>query len=273
MRKDRHSEIWRNRLWDGIFKNPVVKNYKISFCTTCMNRLYNLKETLPKNIDDNKNYSDLEFVVLDYNSNDGLRKWIKKNMMEHIKSGRLVYYRTEEPKYYDMSRSRNIAFKVATGDIVNNLDADNYTYNDKLKPEICWASYINKMANECQEKVLFTKGKQLRHGRIGFFKREFLELGGYNEELTGYGFDDEDLVKRVENLGFILYRWGGQYYDRISTSKKEKNVNLKVWYKDTEKANKIKSKENIEKGIFIANKGNHWGKAKLVKNFKERVEI
>jgi hypothetical protein len=272
-RREKYTEIWRSKMWDEIFNLPIAKNYRISFCTTCMGRLYNLKETLPKNIEDNKDYPNLEFVILDYNSNDGLGEWIKNNMMEHIESGRLVYYRTEEPKYFDMSHSRNIAFKVSTGDIVNNLDADNYTDNKDFTPKYSWASYLNMMANQCNDKALFTKGKQLRHGRIGFFKKDFMALGGYDEGLKGYGFDDEDLVKRSERLGFTLYRWGGQYYSRIPTSKKEKNVNLEVWYKDTEKTNKVISAENIEKGIIVANQGKEWGKAKLVKNFKESVEI
>ena len=99
-------------IWDGKFTKNIKKIYKISFCTTVMNRLYNLKETLLKNIEDNKEYPDLEFVILDYNSQDGLEKWMKDNMMEHIESGRVSYYRTEEPKYFNMAHSRNIAFKV-----------------------------------------------------------------------------------------------------------------------------------------------------------------
>jgi hypothetical protein len=286
-KRKRFSEIWKSKVWDEVFKNPVTKNYRISFCTTCMDRLQNLKETLPKNIEDNKNYNNLEFVLLDYNSSDGLEEWVKNNMMEHINSGRLVFYRTTEPKYFDMSHSRNIAFKVATGEIVNNLDADNYTFNDDIKSQIknvsrgekihnhefCWAEYINKIANECQEKVLFAKGKQLRHGRIGFFKKEFLELGGYDESLEGYGYDDEDLVHRSSKLGFTLYKWGGSYIKRIHTSQKEKNQHLKVKHDKTQGINTIISENNIKNGIFVANQGKHWGKAKLIKNFKEEIEV
>ena len=103
--KKRFSEIWKAEIWDRIFTKPEIKNYKISFCTTCMDRLHNLKETLPKNIKDNEEDDDLEFVILDYNSSDGLEEWVKNNMMEYIDSGRLVFYRTEEPKYFDMSHS------------------------------------------------------------------------------------------------------------------------------------------------------------------------
>ena len=266
---------FKDPFWDGVFKKVVTKYYKISFCTTCMGRLYNLKETLPQNIQDNKKYKNIEFVILDYNSDDGLGEWIKKNMMEHIKSGKLAYYRTEEPKYFSMAHSRNIAFKVATGDIVNNLDADNYTRSMiKENPLICWAEYLNKIANEKKEKVIFAKGKRMMHGRVGFYRNEFINtLGGYDESLLGYGHDDHDLVKRAWHLGFTMYWWGGQYIDRIHTSRKEKNMNMERNWKITENENKEKSAQNLENGKFVANEGKHWGKATLIKNFKEEIKI
>ena len=257
--------------------DEYTKQYKISYCQTCMNRLHDLKETLFLNIKSNESYPNLEFIILDYNSTDGLGKWIKKNMMGYIKSGRLNYYRTEEPEYFSMSHSRNIAFKVATGEIVNNLDVDNYTFDitGKYKPEKCWAYRINEIAHQYKEKNIFVKSKQRRHGRIGFYKKEFIEiLGGYDENLEGYGWDDHDLVDRAMMLGFTHISWTGHdYYQRIWTGGKEKNANMKRNYKETEKENMEKSKRNISKGIFKANKERHWGKATLIKNFKEKIKI
>ena len=80
-------------------KKPKLK---ISFCIPCMGRLHHLQETLPKNIEESSSY-DAEFIVLDYNSSDGLERWMKGNMMSHIKSGKVVYYKTIEPKYFKMS--------------------------------------------------------------------------------------------------------------------------------------------------------------------------
>src|SRR5574343_1908709 len=74
-----------------ISKDTKVPEKFISICTTCMNRLRDLEYTLPKNLEDNKNYKKLEFVLLDYNSTDGLSDWVKKYMMSYIKTGRLVY--------------------------------------------------------------------------------------------------------------------------------------------------------------------------------------
>lgn len=262
-------------IWDGKFSKNIRKIYKISFCTTCMNRLYNLKETLPKNIKDNEEYPDLEFVILDYNSKDGLEKWMKENMMEHIETGRVVYYRTDEPKYFSMAHSRNIAFKVATGEIVNNLDADNYTVSPPdVVPKEILPFYLNRMANERSRKTIFAKGKRSMHGRIGFYKDEFIdELGGYDEGLLGYGHDDHDLVNRAWKLDYSMYWWGGKYCYRIKTSTEEKNSNMERKWRETEKENIKKSEKNIEARKYKANKGNHWGKATLIKNFKEEVKI
>ena len=54
--------------------------YKISFATVCMNRLHHIRQTLPKNIADNSDYENVEFILLDYNSSDGLEEWVKETM-------------------------------------------------------------------------------------------------------------------------------------------------------------------------------------------------
>jgi hypothetical protein len=261
-------------IWDGKFGCEPTRQYRISFCTTCMGRLCDLQETLPQNIKDNSDYKDLEFVILDYNSRDNLWDWMQKNMQGHIEAGRVTYYRTTEPTYFSMSHSRNIAFKLATGDIVNNLDADNFTRNPAVKLTECWASYLNRLANHQSEKVIFAKGKRGMHGRIGFYKNDFINLlGGYDEDLLGYGHDDHDLVQRAWALGFTMYWWGGQYIERIRTSRASKNAHLERPWRITETENKTKSARNIAEGRLRANEGQHWGKAKLVKNFTEEIEI
>src|SRR5690242_208595 len=95
-------------------------NYKISFCIVCMNRLYQLVKTLPENIKDNENYDNLEFIILDYNSEDGMEQWMRENMSDYILKGRVIYYRTPDPKSWSPSHSKNLAFKLANGHILCN---------------------------------------------------------------------------------------------------------------------------------------------------------
>src|SRR5690348_9240554 len=87
----------------GEVSKPVTRHYKISLCTTCMGRLHDLKRTLPVNLELNAKYDWVEFVILDYNSSDGLGDWIRTAMQPQLASGRVVYFRTDEPKHYSMT--------------------------------------------------------------------------------------------------------------------------------------------------------------------------
>ena len=240
-----------------------------------MNRLADLMITLPANIYANEDYPNLEFVLLDYNSSDGLGNWVRRRMMKHIKNGRLVYYRTEDPTHYSMTHSRNVAFRLATGDIVNSLDADNFTFDGKPVSQ-SWAHWLNDKAEENPEKTVFCKTKQITimHGRIGFYKKEFVELlGGYNEDFKGYGHDDQDLVERAGGAGFKLVKWGGSYFYRIQTPSEKKDNNLREHWDKTRRENRALSRANLIVGIFKANQARRWGKATVTKNFKEIIEI
>ena len=263
-----HWDMFRKQAWNTRFTKEVTKNYRVSLCTTCMNRLENLKITLPENIKSNT-YPNTEFVVLDYNGSDGVGDWIKANMMEHIESGKLMFLRTEEPKFFDMSHSRNVAYKAATGDIVNNIDADTFAKNN-------FAEFINSLANEQPEKAIFAKSRQLLRGRLGFYKKEFIEiLGGYDEGITGYGHDDADLMNRAWTLGFRLmpFSRSGDFEGKIEDHHKHQGKNYKELWWVTEARNRFISYTNLILKKYKANEGREWGKAKLIKNFKEEIEV
>jgi len=242
------------------------KNFRISICTTCMNRLEDLKQTLPKNIEDNLGYNNVEFVLLDYNSKDGLEEWVKEQKL--VESG-LVFFRTDEPKFYTMAHSRNVAYKAASGDIVTNVDADNFTGPG-------FADRVNRIANQLSGNNVFLKSYRSTHGRVGFWKEEFIKLlGGYDETFVGYGHDDRDLIFRAMELGFSIARFGGEGSSRLS-SKANRVANydasgIDTNWRFTEQLNKLISYSNLMVGNLVANMGKEWGKAKLIKNFTEEV--
>lgn len=168
---------------------------KISFCTIVMNRLNHLKETLPQNLYDNKDCPDLEVLLLDYNSDDGLGDYIYENYRQEIDSRRLVYFRSEISKYFNRSHSRNLAFKLASGTILCNIDADNYAGKG-------FASYVRKNFNDYKDILLSTiddvrVGSKDCLGRICVLKDDFLKVGGFDERMSSYGFEDYDLVYRL----------------------------------------------------------------------------
>lgn len=165
-----------------------------------MNRLHHIKKTLPKNIEDNKLYPNVEFVLLDYNSSDGLEEWVKTEMKEHLASGVLKFYRTTDNPYFDRSHSRNMVYKLATGEVICNVDADNYTGNG-------FAEFINKEFNKDEHVYLVADTKKrfyfLRNafGRFCVKRDVLLELGGLDEEMKSYGSETMDLYARLDKYG------------------------------------------------------------------------
>ncbi len=172
---------------------------KISICTVCMNRLHHLSQTLPVNIAENSSLN-LEFVVLNYNSKDDMDNWIKNNMSSHLESGLLRYYKTEEPEYFSIAHSKNMATKLATGDIICNIDADNFAGPDYVKwvGESFEATGPNTVITTIRKDAIPYRDQG---GKLCFSKALFQAVHGYDESLIGYGMDDVDFSNRLENAG------------------------------------------------------------------------
>ena len=224
-----------------------------------MGRSADLKKTLLANIEANSDHGPTEFVVLDYNSKDDLHEFMLSDAVApHIKSGRVRYLRTRIPQYYSFSRSRNVAFRNATGDIVLNVDADNFTGRG-------FAAYINRLANVCPTRAVFARAKVGIHGRLGMYKREFEALGGYDEDLVGYGYDDRSLLLRALAAGCTLMWWGGvagrRFASRIVTDREQLGLNLEeANWRLTDQENMRLTLQKLDAGQVVANPGQSWGR-------------
>src|ERR1041385_4064662 len=97
----------QSRICSIRMKRPI----EVSYCTTCMGRLHHLRQTLPRNLKSNARLP-VQFVVLDYNSRDGLGDWIRSSVEAEIKAGRLLYARTTAPRFFNMAHAKNIAHRL-----------------------------------------------------------------------------------------------------------------------------------------------------------------
>lgn len=178
---------------------PEKKSYDISYCTVSMNRAEHVKKTLTENIENNLS-SNVEFLLLDYNSKDDLEIWTMNNMKHHIKSGKLKFFKTNEPTHFDRSHSRNMIIKQAKGKYVCNVDADNYLGKG-------FSEYVIKIFSENNNCYLGTDLDGVHYnlmdtyGRVCCEKSVFMTLRGYDESLKGYGPEDKDFFSRLENIG------------------------------------------------------------------------
>lgn len=212
-----------------------------------MNRLYHLKETLLKNIEDNISYEKLEFILLDYNSSDGLEEWVKSKLAKYIDNGILRYHRTSEPKSFHRSHSRNVALKLGSGDILCNLDADNFLGND-------FASYVNYNFSFNKDVFLTSGFKNGSYGKICVKKEHFLKIKGYDERMSGWGYEDDDLYFRLNLLGINQVNFfEKKFYSMVIFSQNNEKTKVDFRNYDREKPNKVgpyKLPKNIESKLI-----------------------
>lgn len=169
----------------------------ISFCTTCRNRLWQLKETLPQNLESTG--EDHEIVLVDYGSTDGLGEWIWNNFKYHIENGRLVFFEVRNDVRWNIARAKNLAHRLASGDYLFNLDADNFV----TKPDIIIIEKARSLGAHCwQYSGTVPDGSC---GRIGVPKRVFDEIGGYDETLLPMGGQDVDILNRLATIRKIAH--------------------------------------------------------------------
>lgn len=192
---------------------------KLAFCITCKGRTQHLERTLERNIRDNL-YSNTIFVLLDYNSNDGLHTYVRQNFDQYIQSGVLVYYNHNDAVTFKMAHAKNMAHRCAMlegADILVNLDADNLT-NYGFSEYLMDRFEISK--KDPQEIFLWSrmiKGVMPRgvSGRIAMTRNAFLISGGYDEKYTTHSPDDKDINVRLRRLGYCAQEIDSRFLSAI----------------------------------------------------------
>lgn len=210
-----------------------------------MNRLHHLRETLPHNLESRRHHVQHEFVVLDYNSTDGLEDWIKSH-----RDGKLTYYKTTEPSCYKRSHSRNMAMKLATGDVICNLDADNFLGDG-------FVDYIEKVFSDDNQIFLspHNNAKNDVFGKLCFKKSDFMHLRGYDEQIECYGFEDNDLKARLEELELKMLTYENVDFQQAIGHSELERIENEFLFKNLKQVLIQKKTPFLSKFIFVLNDG------------------
>ena len=221
---------------------------KISFCTPVCNRLYQLIETFDHNckvISENK---DTEWIILNFASHDGLHDFMISRLNKI--STRIVYAKDTSNRMWHMSSGKNSAHAVASGNVLVNMDCDNY-----IDPNV---DII---------KTKFQSGTQILRtwtgiygdgtcGRVSIDKDSFYKLGGYDENFYPAGYQDIDIFKRAIALKLRHDVHVSTDYRAIKNDKIEtiKNTGMSnIPYKFMNEENEEMSKHNIKNKILKVN--------------------
>jgi cellulose synthase/poly-beta-1,6-N-acetylglucosamine synthase-like glycosyltransferase len=237
-----------------------------------MSRLFHLKETYLSSIENTSSYSDREFILLNYNSKDEIDDWVRNNLSEFIEVGLVSYYKTIEPEYWVASHAKNICYKLASGDLLANLDCDN----------VLVKNYCEYVVELFKENIILASDPSDLFGNVGTCglivsrKEHFYSVNGYDEDFDdGWGVDDTSYQFRCRMQNNLkLFVQDKKYNFCIPHSNEIRTNNCK--HKDIQKTKVISEslmqRAAVEKD-YVANKNFHWGKAKLIKNFNNYLEI
>jgi predicted glycosyltransferase involved in capsule biosynthesis len=239
--------------------------YKLAFCTSIKNRFHHIRD-LPYNLGVLNSFKDVEiqYCVLNYDSTDGLYGWIK-----HFND--ITYDSVRNRPIFHHANAKNNAHRMAYAKYLLNVDADNfitYEYLSKLLELIDEGYDLISHKNEHYEiGKSFVQIESLAGsaGRICVRSDLFYQLGGYNEDMMGWGNEDSDLIYRFEASGFKTVSMPPEYLsytpsvihhtDEIRVEfQKEKNKNI------SNRKNMLIANSNYVFKKLVANEGIEWGR-------------
>lgn len=238
-----------------------------------MNRLHHLKQTILRNIEHSKSYDDVEFILLDYNSSDRLEDWAKEYLSKEIEIGRVKFYRTNEPRYWVAAHAKNIAHKLASGDVLCNLDCD-------ILIPVGFCEYISNAFSSGKRIVMSFESKDpYGHdgcaGIVAALKSDFYSVNGYDENIyMGWGYDDMNYQFRVRMQNNLELFVPQKICLCIPHSNETRTENCQL--KDIETTKDLSfalCQDAASNKEYIANKFAPWGVANLIKNFVEQVKL
>ena len=222
---------------------------ELSFCITCMNRFNQISKTLLTNLNDNKNEK-VEFVLVDFNSSDGLKEYIlnNKDFEKYLNTKQLRYFSTKELIHWHASIAKNTAHKLAKGKYVVNLDCDNYIGKDG--GDFLLDIFKNNGDNIIisQRNNIFGSGSA---GRISLTKENFLKLGGYDEH-DGATLHWMDYMASYSKVDFGAHGYAANFIISIFDREFKHNMNLDQ-AKDIMKKclHELKTRFLISQPVFI----------------------
>lgn len=216
---------------------------RVSLCTWCRD-WPDIRRTLPVNIALTKGL-DVELCVADVGSRDDTVQWLLSLDEPRLHAQGLML------EFLHFARAYNLSHRMATGEILCCVDADN----------VVGPRYIERVVKE-----ISADPKAIIHawtgdwldgtcGRIAMHRDLFDVVGGYDESLEPVGYQDLDLRDRAQAAGgrVIVIHDPDVVGLAIKTPDGKKVQHIQGNYGEMNARNQQKSRANVLAGRLKAN--------------------
>ena len=162
----------------------------ISLVTCAMNRSQNLIQALPSWL---ANAEISEVLVVDWSSTPPVAQELQA---AGIADPRIRILRIEGEENWVLSYAFNAGFRAAACDQILKADADivlsrDFFQRNRLAPDTFFAgNWRNAKADQAHVNGFFYAPRAALHA-----------VGGFNEHITSYGWDDDDIYDRLTGAG------------------------------------------------------------------------
>ena len=158
---------------------------KLSIITTCKGRLNHLQQTLPAMACQ----PDVEVVVVDYDCPEGTADWVKR----HYPSVNTV--KVENRPAFNICHGRNLGAAAASGGWLCFMDAD-------VRPDPGFSGHV---AQRLEAGRFYTVSPFVpdMYGTCIIPREAFHRVGGYDEVMEPWSYDDKDMYVRLKEMGLV----------------------------------------------------------------------
>ena len=160
---------------------------KISIATSCMDRNDMLIQTLPTWL----LHPVKEIIIVDWSSKKPIVETLKEN---NINDNRITVIRVKDKIYYEHSLARNLKISLCNTEWVFSVDSDVKIYENFFEE-------IYKLTGRKLYCLPFNSVVDSRFGSTLFRKEDYINVGGCNTKMTGWGYEDMDLNQRLLDSG------------------------------------------------------------------------
>jgi hypothetical protein len=209
-----------------------------------------LRHTLPGNLEHNPD-PEVEFVLLDYDSSDGLEEWVRSEMTMHL-GRKLNYYQVRGLPYFFHAHAKNLAHLLARGEFLCNLDCDNFAIPEGTE-------FLRQAF--ARGPHTFIRSFRSPSGRLAMPREAFIRFGGYDEDMhCGWGWEDNNLSDRIKWSGELTFLDFPEEWDlRLEHSDEERERECQLTRSESAQIHEQLSRAQHARRQLVVNQGRWWG--------------